>query len=186
MAILIARYQPTFTTMNKLNVYSFADYGAVRHLAHSMKDGNSESIQRAAIFMAHFVMCLADEKSVLIPAPGRTGVALYTKRLAECISEMTGVRCLDCLTCAPHMTQYLRKRRFGTDNMRPLHFSLSLDLPSDVTPILIDNVLDTGTTAVSAMQAIGRTLDVVVLGNTNNFRRYRYPINLYERSLALQ
>ena len=172
--------------MNKLNVYSFADYQHVRFLAHSVKDGNQTSITRAATYMAHLVSCIADEHCVIVPVPGRTGVALYTKILAERISELTGVRCIDCLRCSPHMTQYLRKLRYGIGSMKPLHFSLTHDIPADVVPILIDNVLDTGTTIVSAMQAMNRTLYAVVLGNTSNFRLFNYPISLYEQSLALQ
>ena len=172
--------------MTKLNVYSFADYATVRFLAHSMKNGDRESIFRAATYMAHLVMCLADNRSVIVPMPGRTGVAVYTRRLAEHISDMTGVRCLDCLTCKPHMTQYLRKMCYGIRSVRPMTFNLSQSIPADVTPILIDNVLDTGTTAFSAMQVFGRTLDMVVLGSTNHFRLFDYPINLYEQSLALQ
>ena len=84
------------------------------------------------------------------------------------------------------MTQYLRKIRYGLDSMRPMDFSITQDIPSDVIPILIDNVLDTGTTIVSAMQALNRTLYAVVLGNTHNFLHFNYPINLYEQSLALQ
>jgi phosphoribosylpyrophosphate synthetase len=59
-------------------------------------------------------------------------------------------------------------------------------VPSDVIPILIDNALDTGTTIMSAMKALNRTLYVVVLGNTHNFLHFNYPINLYEQSLTLQ
>ena len=172
--------------MTKLNVYSFADYATVRFLAHSMKNGDRESIFRAATYMAHLVMCLADNRSVIVPMPGRTGVALYTKVLAERISELTGVRVMDCLKCKPHMTQYLRKLRYGIDSMRTMDFSTTMDVPSDVIPILIDNVLDTGTTIMSAMKALNRTLYVVVLGNTHNFMHFNYPINLYEQSLALQ
>ena len=172
--------------MAKLNVYSFADYNAVRSLAHQVKDGNDSSISRAACYMAHLVSCIADERCVIVPVPGRTGVALYTKVLAERISELTGVRVVDCLKCKPHMTQYLRKLRYGIDSMRTMDFSTTMDVPSDVIPILIDNVLDTGTTIMSAMQALNRTLYVVVLGNTHNFTHFNYPINLYEQSLALQ
>lgn len=172
--------------MNKLNVYSFAEYHSIRFLAHSVKDGNNISIDRAARYMAHLVSCIADERCVIIPVPGRTGIALYTKVLAERISELTGVYVLDCLQCSPHMTQYLRKLRYGIDGMKPFKVSVTQDIPSDVVPILVDNVLDTGTTIVSAMQALNRTLYAVVLGNTHNFRLFNYPINLYEQSLTLQ
>ena len=172
--------------MTKLNVYSFSDYRSVRFLAHDVKDGDSRSISRAAELMAHLVWCISDENSVLVPMPGRTGSALYTKVLAEKISELTGIQCLDCLACKPHMTQYNRKRKYGIRKMSLLHLFLTSDVPSDKRPILIDNVLDTGTTAVSAMLALNTAADIVVLGNTDNFRLFNYPISMYERSLALQ
>ena len=170
--------------MAKLNVYSFADYNAVRFLAHDVKDGNSRSICRAAQLMAHLVSVISDENSVLVPMPGRTGAALYTKLLAEKISELTGIACLDCLGCKPHMTQYYRKRKYGIRKMSLLHLFLTSDVPSDCHPILIDNVLDTGTTAVSALNALNVSADCVVLGNTDNFRLFNYPISLFEHSLS--
>jgi len=172
--------------MAKLNVYSFADYNSVRFLAHKVKDGNDGSISRAASYMAHLVSCIADNRCVIVPMPGRTGTALYTRVLADRISELTGLRVCDCLRCKPHMTQYLRKIRYGLKSMHPLDFSLTESIPSDVIPILIDNVLDTGTTAFSAMQAIGRPVCAVVLGNTSNYLHFNYPIRLYAPSLALQ
>jgi hypothetical protein len=170
--------------MNKLEVFSFSDYISVRYLAHGVKDGNSRSICRAAEMMSNLVSVVADEKSVIIPMPGRNGVATYTKALAEKISEITMVRCLDCLRSKPHISQYVRKIKYGVEGMSLLDFSVE-DIPDDVVPILIDNVLDTGTTAMSAVRALNRPAILVVLGNTNNYRLYDYKINVFARSLAL-
>ncbi len=175
-----------YKRMNKLEVYSFSEYIPVRTLAHSIKDGNSESIMRAAVYMAHFVSLIADEKSVLIPMPGRKGTADYTMRLAERISELTGVAYADILRSKPHMPQYYRKLRYGVRGMSLLSFFLNADLPCGCRPILIDNVLDTGTTAMSALRALGVPADLVVIGNTENYRLYDYPIHVLERSLTLQ
>lgn len=172
--------------MNKLDVYSFSDYISIRTLAHGVKDGDAESIMRAARYMAHFVSVLADEKSVIIPMPGHKGYAGYTLRMAECISKLTGVACMNILMSEPHMPQYLKKLKCGVDGMTLISFFLSEALPSGCRPILIDNVLDTGTTAMSALLALETSADLVVIGNTNNYTHYNYPIHVYERSLALQ
>ena len=172
--------------MNKLEVYSFSDYISVRTLAHRVKDGDNESITRAAGYMAHFVSLIADSNSIIIPMPGRNGFADYTMRLAERISELTGVACADVLRSKPHIPQYCRKLKYGVKGMSRLSFFLNTNLPLGCRPILIDNVLDTGTTAMSALHALGISADLVVIGNTDNYRLYDYPIHVLERSLALQ
>ena len=172
--------------MNKLEIYSFSDYISVRTLAHRVKDGDNESITRAAGYMAHFVSLIADSNSIIIPMPGRNGFADYTMRLAERISELTGVAYADVLRAKPHVSQYCRKLKYGIKGMSLLSFFLNTDLPCGCRPILIDNVLDTGTTAMSALRALGIPADLVVIGNTNNYMLYDYPIHVLERSLALQ
>ena len=172
--------------MNRLEVYSFSDYNSIRVLAHSVKDGDYMSIKRAAEYMANFVSIISDTESVLIPMPGRKGVADYTMRLAERISELTGIKCVDVLRSKPHIPQYFRKLKYGVKGMSLLNFFLDTDLPTGCRPILIDNVLDTGTTAMSALQALGVSADLVVIGNTENYRLFNYPIHVLERSLTLQ
>lgn len=171
--------------MNKLNVLSFSDYVSVRYLAHGVKDGDCISIDRAAEMMAHLVSCAADENSVIIPIPGRTGETTYMRAIADRISELTGVSTWDNLRSQPHISQYIRKRKFGISGMSLLNFFLKESFPQGVTPILIDNVLDTGTTAMSALRALNSSATLVVLGNTENYRLYNYPISVFERSLTL-
>lgn len=170
--------------MNRLQVYSFADYLSVRTLAHGVKDSNDESISRAAMLMANLVSVIADKTSVLVPIPNRSGTAEYTMQIARTISEMTGVRCVDILKSKPHTPQYYRKLKYGIHGMSLLRFWLSPCLPTGAKPILIDNVLDTGTTAMSAVRALDTNASLVVLGNTENYKLYDYPIHVFERSLA--
>lgn len=171
--------------MNTLEAFSFSDYRSISHLAHGVKDGDRSTIIRAASYMANIVSVIADRHCVIIPMPGRTGVATYTKQIAEQISCLTGIPIADTLRSRPHMPQYLRKKLYGNGSLALMKFFSTSNLPADTTPILIDNVLDTGTTAMSALAALGCPAKMVVLGNTNNFHRYHYPISLYEPSSAL-
>ena len=62
----------------RLKVYSSSDYLPVRALAHRVKDGDKEGVSKAATIMAGLVKNIPDYKNgVLVPMPGRTGIALY-------------------------------------------------------------------------------------------------------------
>lgn len=49
----------------------------ISHLAHAVKDGDSDAIDQASLMLAKFV----PPKSVLIPIPSHTGEATYTLKL---------------------------------------------------------------------------------------------------------
>lgn len=52
----------------KLQVYSFSDYLPMRALAHRVKDGDKEGIDKAAKIMAGLVMTVPDYKDgILVP-----------------------------------------------------------------------------------------------------------------------
>ena len=111
----------------------------------------------------------AGKYCVLVPVPNHHGKAVYTKALAEELSRRTGIPTWDILSCRPHMPLHYAKK----NDLKPegiyLKLSLYRQVPLMFTPIIIDNVLDTGYTAGAAIKAVGHPDSMLaVLGHTKN------------------
>ena len=149
---------------------SVAPYPKVRQLAHGLKDGDYASICKAAEMMADGIREMAAGRNcVLVPIPNHRGRAIYTKTLANEISRRTGIPAWDILSCRPHMPLHYAKK----NDLKPEGIYLKLNLyrqvPEQFTPIVIDNVLDTGYTAGAAIKAVGHPNTMLaVLGHTKN------------------
>ena len=149
---------------------SVAPYPKVRQLAHGLKDGDYASICKAADMMADGIREMAAGRNcVLVPIPNHRGRAVYTKTLANEISRRTGFPTWDILSCRPHMPLHYAKK----NDLKPEGIYLKLNLyrqvPEQFTPIVIDNVLDTGYTAGAAIKAVGHPNTMLaVLGHTKN------------------
>ena len=149
---------------------SVAPYPKVRQLAHGLKDGDYASICKAADMMADGIREMAAGRNcVLVPIPNHNGRAVYTKTLANEISRRTGIPTWDILSCRPHMPLHYAKK----NDLKPEGIYLKLNLyrqvPEQFTPIVIDNVLDTGYTAGAAIKAVGHPNTMLaVLGHTKN------------------
>ena len=149
---------------------SVAPYPKVRQLAHGLKDGDYASICKAAEMMADGIREMAAGRNcVLVPIPNHHGRAVYTKTLANEITRRTGILTWDILSCRPHMPLHYAKK----NDLKPEGIYLKLNLyrqvPEQFTPIVIDNVLDTGYTAGAAIKAVGHPNTMLaVLGHTKN------------------
>lgn len=163
-------------------VSSVAGYAKVAPIARKVKAGDDMAIARAAAMMTTAVRNImpADRQAVLVPIPNRTGRAGYTKTLAEKISEALHLPVIDALASNTHEPLYLVKKANGSLYEMPLYFYRIRRVPKDKVPILIDNVLDTGHTAMSAYEAIGRqdTL-MAVLGDTHKFTPNQWKSDIY-------
>ena len=140
------------------------------------------AIARAAAMMTAAVRNImpADKQAILVPIPNRTGRAGYTKTLAEKISEALHLPIIDALASNTHEPLYLVKKANGSLDEVPLYFYRIRRVPRDKIPILIDNVLDTGHTAMAAYEALGRqdTL-MAVLGDTHKFTPNKWKTDIY-------
>ena len=140
------------------------------------------AIAKAAAMMTAAVRNVMpkDKQVVLVPIPNRTGRAGYTKTLAEKISEALHLPVIDALASNTHEPLYLVKKANGSLDEVPLYFYRIRRVPRDKIPILIDNVLDTGHTAMAAYEAIGRqdTL-MAVLGDTHKFTPNKWKSDIY-------
>ncbi len=140
------------------------------------------AIAKAAAMMTAAVRNVMpkDKQVVLVPIPNRTGRAGYTKTLAEKISEALHLPVIDALASNTHEPLYLVKKANGSLDEVPLYFYRIRRVPKDKIPILIDNVLDTGHTAMAAYEAMGRqdTL-MAVLGDTHKFTPNKWKSDIY-------
>lgn len=140
------------------------------------------AIAKAAAMMTAAVRNVMpkDKQVVLVPIPNRTGRAGYTKTLAEKISEALHLPVIDALASNTHEPLYLVKKANGSLDEVPLYFYRIRRVPRDKIPILIDNVLDTGHTAMAAYEALGRqdTL-MAVLGDTHKFTPNKWKPDIY-------
>lgn len=163
-------------------VSSVAGYAKVAPIARKVKAGDDMAIAKAAAMMTAAVRNIMpkDKQVVLVPIPNRTGRAGYTKTLAEKISEALHLPVIDALASNTHDPLYLVKKANGSLDEVPLYFYRIRRLPRNKIPILIDNVLDTGHTAMAAYEAMGRqdTL-MAVLGDTHKFTPNKWKTDIY-------
>lgn len=163
-------------------VSSVAGYAKVAPIARKVKAGDGMAIAKAAAMMTAAVRNVMpkDKQVVLVPIPNRTGRAGYTKTLAEKISEALHLPVIDALASNTHEPLYLVKKANGSLDEVPLYFYRIRRVPKDKIPILIDNVLDTGHTAMAAYEALGRqdTL-MAVLGDTHKFTPNKWKSDIY-------
>ena len=140
-----------------------ASYAAVRHLAHDVKAGDLDAIDRAALLMSKYV----PPRSVLIPIPQHSGKAEYTLKLANRIAQLSKATVIDVLSMAKRdTTLYVQKQRGANINNLNLGFSVHYDpsiaqqLKSARNVILIDNVIDSGLTYDQSREAIKQAYNV--------------------------
>ena len=163
-------------------VSSVAGYAKVAPIARRVKAGDEMAIARAAELMAAAVRNVMpmDRPVVLVPIPNRTGRAGYTKTLAEKISEALHLPVIDALASNTHEPLYLVKKANGSLDEVPLYFYRIRKVPKEKIPILIDNVLDTGHTAMAAYEALGRQdTRMAVLGDTHKFTPNQWKSDIY-------
>ena len=163
-------------------VSSVAGYAKVAPIARKVKAGDEMAIARAAELMAAAVRNVMpmDRPVVLVPIPNRTGRAGYTKTLAEKISEALHLPVIDALASNTHEPLYLVKKANGSLDEVPLYFYRIRKVPKEKIPILIDNVLDTGHTAMAAYEALGRQdTRMAVLGDTHKFTPNKWKPDIY-------
>lgn len=97
---------------------------------------------------------LVPPDAVLVPVPGRTGRATVARRLAEAIAGRTGAPVADVLRGRKRESLYDLKRRGIAPSPDALGLRRVGELPAGRTPVLVDNVMATGTTAAAALAAL--------------------------------
>ena len=163
-------------------VSSVAGYAKVAPIARRVKRGDAEAITRAAVLMREAVRAVLprDKPSVLVPIPNRSGQAGYTLTLAREIGKSLDIPVIDALESDPHRPIFEIKKEGLPPESLNLNFRQKAVIPSHTVPILIDNVLDTGHTAMAAYRAVDRSDTLMaVLGDTHKFKHNKWTTDIY-------
>ena len=164
-------------------IASVNTYAKVAPVARQVKRGEESYITKAAQMMLPVVRGVLPEsgRAVLIPIPNRSGHAGYTKTLAKRIGEAMNILVLDALTGDAHRPLFDIKKEGLSPESLDLKFRRVVDIPRGYTPILIDNVLDTGHTAMAAYKAIDHPdTRMAVLGDTHKFQYNNWINDIYQ------
>jgi len=165
--------------------YSLYDYPEIRELAHGVKHGNEDSIRCAADMMCGMLKRLPTKDAIIVPMAGQFGMAQYTMDIAQRVADRMGMECIDGLQTEPHKPLYDLKRKQPNRLVHLPHFSLTEGMKKGKAEFLtdnskhiyvIDNVIDMGITAMAAMKAFGREINLLTLGHTDN--HHCLPIRL--------
>ena len=145
--------EPIRTEVDGITFLSTGHYyeGINQWVAHKLKEGDAEVFDYAARQMAK----LLPKNAVLVPIPGRHGTPDQTMRLCRDIASYTHLPIIDALRGNDRESQYEAKYKGRSLTEEQLGFNKVTSLPSDRVPYLIDNVVDTGTTAKAAVKALG-------------------------------
>lgn len=121
-------------------------------LCHLVKRGDQQAISNAASILSDLEF---PEDSVLIPIPGHRGFASTTLDLALEISKRTGFSVNDALGAnVRECNSYSTKLRGKDVTVEDIGTFIKHNICEHNNVILVDNVVDTGTTALSAYKAI--------------------------------
>jgi len=166
-----------------LRVVSLGDYGdeRVRALAHGIKDGNEVAIGVAASAMAKALAGAPVSKTaVLVSMPGHKGYGGTAQRLAQRLSELSGIPYVEALASGKHESLYVWKKKHPGEELPELFFTEDDHhrIPEGKTPIIIDNVIDTGHTAWAAVEALEVTPILFTVGSTGHEDREGHDIRL--------
>ena len=98
---------------------------------------------------------LLPNNAVLVPIPGRHGTPDQTMRLCRDIASYTQLPILDALRGKERESQYEAKYKGRSLTEEQLGYRQIANIPQGRILYLIDNVVDTGTTAKAAVKALG-------------------------------
>lgn len=143
----------------------------VRDLHHAVKAGDEDAIRTMAEQMAPHL----PEDAVIVPMPGRSGAGGIGERLAQHLSTMTGRPVVHALAGKDRPSLYEHKKAGGDPAAVDLGFHATGHVGNG-TPVIVDNVIGTGTTARAARAAIP---GAVVLVHAVDEDAYREPAGLH-------
>lgn len=134
--------------------------GWLRYIAHGVKDGDEQCIERAARL---FDIMLPNE-CIVVPMPSHVG---YATTMASVCMEIHGRTYLNILRCAEHESSYSVKK----DGFAPEDLEMWLAIADGWRPsmpvFVLDNVICSGVTATAAIRAFkSKGIDARVLALT--------------------
>ena len=122
-------------------------------LCHKLKENDPQAIDYCARQLAKML----PKNAVIVPIPGHYGYAVQTLYLARAISEQLNgnIPVANVLKGINRLSNYQAKKDGQPLSAEELGFHQVRTLPKGKVPYLLDNVVDTGTTAKAAVKALG-------------------------------
>jgi predicted amidophosphoribosyltransferase len=122
-------------------------------LCHKLKENDPQALA----FCARQLVKMLPENAVLVPIPGHYGFAFQTLYLARAISAQSNgkIPVANLLKGNSRVSNYQAKKEGHPLSAEELGFHQVRKLPKGKVPYLLDNVVDTGTTAKAAVKALG-------------------------------
>ena len=122
-------------------------------LCHKLKENDPQAIDYCARQLAKML----PKNAVIVPIPGHQGYAVQTLNLARAISEQSNgnIPVANVLKGISRVSNYQAKKDGQPLSAEELGFHQVRTLPKGKVPYLLDNVVDTGTTAKAAVKALG-------------------------------
>ena len=145
---------------NGLEILSVGEYSIYRELCHRVKTGELSSIQEAAYLMAERISFLSTR--ILIPMPSHLGYATDTLRLCNEISILTGLPVVNALMGNERESLYYLKRNGEVPDLSFFGFHLVRDIPAELTPVIVDNVIATGQTMKAALSVVRQAIPCAI------------------------
>ena len=149
--------------------------GAHSSIAKRIKEGNPDAITEAAYQMSVRIPL----GSILVPMPSHNGDATYTVKLAETIAMATDSDVMDVLKGKARMSVYEAKQKGIQLRSDELGMYVTEELPKGRNVVIIDNVIDKGTTALAAVSAV-KGASVVAYAYTLGEKSRVAPLKLAE------
>lgn len=149
--------------------------GAHSSIAKRIKEGNPDAITEAAYQMSIRI----PRGSILVPMPSHNGDATYTVKLAETIAMATDSEVMDVLKGKARMSVYEAKQKGIQLSSDELGMYVTEELPKGRNVVIIDNVIDKGTTALAAVSAV-KGASVVAYAYTLGDKSRVAPLKLAE------
>ena len=145
--------EPIRTEVDGITFLSTGHYyeGINQWVAHKLKEGDTDAFDYAARQMSK----LLPKNAVLVPIPGRHGTPDQTLKLCKNIASYTHLPSIDALRGNERESQYEAKYKGRYLTEEQLGYRRIATIPTGRIPYLIDNVVDTGTTAKAAVKALG-------------------------------
>jgi predicted amidophosphoribosyltransferase len=120
-------------------------------ISHDLKHAEKDAIHYAARKMA----ALVPPDSIIVPIPNHHGTAKETLFLAKAVAEYSHSSIANILIGKARESNYLMKKLGSPLTEEQMGFQQTKPLPDGITPIIVDGVVDTGTSAKAAVHALG-------------------------------
>lgn len=165
--------------MRPSDILTLGDYSLLREQCHRLKNGSGEQAESSARELVRNISF--PENSVLVPMPSSTGHATYTASLCRLMSALSGIPTMDVLKTGKREQLYLMKKR-GLPLPSPgeMGMRLAAHLPPGAVPVIVDNVIATGTTMEAALAVLPSAVPCAVAVDWKTLKQHTSCIS--ERS----